>query len=140
MRGCVYGTWMVKSFKIGGSDFYNSARHLGYSIKWKKKRHGWHVHQDGNGWKNFIVSRNKLRSEQVKDVTFPHGARGYGDTHPVYDQWRVVFSEYEVKYQYRSATEVCEQWQEDWNEVCYLSHTPNPSRNLPGERMGGLDE
>ena len=121
-KGIKWNNWEQRSIKIDGDRIYREAQYLGYSIKWKKKRHGWHIHQDSAGWRSFLSNYLNIPIEQIHEIiTFPHGARGVGgSTHPVYERWRIVFDQYEFGYKYRDGYEVCEEWKEDWTERCIL--------------------
>lgn len=139
-RGMKWEAWQNKTFRISGTDFYNHARHLGYSIKWKKKRHGWHIHHNAVQWQEFITKHLRLKDGQVDhNISYPHGNRGTGGTQPVYDQWRIVFDHYEVDYRYRDGRPICEQWRENWTENCNLTFTPYvaPASRKIGERKVG---
>jgi conjugal transfer mating pair stabilization protein TraN len=96
----------ARSVDIPGNVIYHGARDLGYSIKWKKKRHGWHLHQQSYGWRVYLSKYLKIPLEKIDDtISFPFGNRGVGqssNTHPVYDQWRIVFDTYRLGYVYKS--------------------------------------
>lgn len=119
-KGSAFRDWQPrKSMKIDGNSAYWNARHLGYAVFWKKKRYGWHIHQNQDGWRHFIAQRLKVLVDQIHtDVGFPLGARGRGEPYPVYDEWRVVFPEYEVTYRYREIYDICLEWKESWRESC----------------------
>lgn len=121
-KGIRWNAWQDKTVKIDGDTIYRNANHLGYSIKWKRKRHGWHLKQDSAGWRQFLSSHLNIPIEQIHEqIHFPNGARGVGSaTHPVYERWRIVFDQYEFKYKYREGTEICEKWDEQWTERCSL--------------------
>ena len=121
-RGKRWHAWQDKTVRIDGDTIYRNANYLGYSIKWKRKRHGWHLRQDSAGWRQFLSSHLNIPIEQIHEqIHFPDGARGVGSaTHPVYERWRIVFDQYEFKYKYREGYEVCEQWEDTWNERCTL--------------------
>ncbi len=120
--GARYTEWQNKRIELGGLVVYNQARHLGFPIKWKKKRYGWHIHQDSGGWRAFLANYLHIKVEQIDHyIAFPYGGRGLEPIYPVYDEWRVVFDKYVLDYRYRDTYQVCEQWSEEWHEGCNLS-------------------
>lgn len=122
-RGMKWDPFQYKVIRIPGDVIYHSARDLGYAVHWKKKRNGWHLYQNHQGWRAYLASYLKVKLEQIgEQITFPYGNRGVGDsTHPVYDQWRIVFDEYEFGYHFRTGTEICEAFEETWSETCTLN-------------------
>jgi hypothetical protein len=120
-RGTRYSEWQNKRIELGGLVVYHQARHLGYGQHWKKKRVGWHIHQDPGGWRAFLANYLHIPIEQIDHLSFPYGPRGLEPIYPVYDEWRVVFDKYVIDYKYRDTYQVCEQWSEEWHEGCNLS-------------------
>ena len=121
-RGKRWNPWQYREIDIGGYEIYHQANHLGYSIKWKRKRHGWHLVLDSAGWRTYLSQRLNIPLEQIHEqIHFPAGARGVGGAdNPVGERWRIVFDAYRFGYNYRDGYEVCEQWAEDWTERCML--------------------
>ena len=121
-RGKRWNPWQYREIDIGGYEIYHQANHLGYSIKWKRKRHGWHLVLDSAGWRAYLSQRLNIPLEQIHEqIHFPAGARGVGGANnPVGERWRIVFDAYRFGYNYRDGYEVCEEWSEDWNERCYI--------------------
>lgn len=88
---------------IGGDTVYHGAMHLGYPIHWKKKRNGWHIKQDGYGWRIYLSSYLEIPLENIDEtITFPGGHRGIGDTHFAGGDHIIVFDSYRFGYTYRS--------------------------------------
>jgi len=92
--------------------------HLGYPIHWKKKRNGWHIKQDGYGWRIYLSSYLGIPLENIDEtITFPGGHRGIGDTHFAGGDHIIVFDSYRFGYTYRSQdklkrlVEKAEYWQ-----------------------------
>lgn len=120
-RGMKWNPWQYREVQIAGDTVYHGAKHLGHAIFWKKKRWGWHLNFDSAGWRVFLSNHLGIPLEQIHpQIHFPGGARGIGGTHPVYEQWRIVFDAYVFGYSYRDGNEICEQWAEDWTERCVL--------------------
>lgn len=120
-RGMRWNPWQYREVHIAGDTVYHGAKHLGYAIKWKKKRWGWHLHSNSAGWRVFLSNHLNIPLEQIgEQIHFPAGTRGVGGTHPIFEQWRIVFDAYVFGYNYRDGEEICEQWSEDWNEACRL--------------------
>jgi hypothetical protein len=122
-RGMKWNPFQYKVIRIPGDIIYHSARDLGHAVHWKKKRKGWHLYQNHAGWRAYLARHLGVKLEQIgEQIIFPYGARGVGDaTHPVYDQWRIVFDEYEFGYNFRTGTEICEAFEETWSETCTLN-------------------
>jgi len=121
-RGKRWNSWQYREIDIGGYEIYHQANHLGYSIKWKRKRHGWHIVLDSARWRAYLSQRLNIPLEQIHEqIHFPAGARGVGGAdNPVGERWRIVFDAYRFGYNYRDGYEVCEEWIEEWNERCYI--------------------
>lgn len=120
-RGMQWNPWQYREVQIPGDTVYHGANHLGYAVFWKNKRYGWHITQDSPGWRVFLSNHLGIPLERIHEqIHFPGGARGIGGTHPVYEQWRIVFDAYLFGYNYRDGHEICEQWVEDWTERCML--------------------
>ena len=121
-KGKRYGVWKYREVQVPGNTVYNQAKHLGHAVFWKKKRYGWHLRLDSAGWRGFLSGHLNIPIMQIgEQISFPNGGRGVGDgTHPIYEDWRVVFDVYAFGYQYRDAQDVCEKWDEDWAEECKL--------------------
>lgn len=120
-RGMKWNPWQYREVQIAGDTVYHGAKHLGYAIFWKKKRWGWHLTLNSAGWRVFLSNHFGIPLEQIHEqIHFPGGTRGIGGTHPVYEQWRIVFDAYLFGYNYRDGHEICEQWAEDWTERCML--------------------
>ncbi|PCI01071.1 MAG: hypothetical protein COB76_02215 [Alphaproteobacteria bacterium] len=120
-KGPRYREWSEKEAIISGNDIYFQAQDLGYAVKWKRKRWGWHLHQNQPGWRIFLADYLQVHTEQIHDnIEFPHGARGIGKTYSIGERWRVVFDHYVIKYKFREVYEVCEEWAESWTERCGL--------------------
>ena len=117
-----WNPWQYREIDIGGYEIYHQANHLGYSIKWKRKRHGWHLVLDSAGWRTYLSQRLNIPLEQIHEqIHFPAGARGVGRAdNPVGERWRIVFDAYRFGYNYRDGYEVCEEWSEDWSERCNI--------------------
>lgn len=103
---------------IGGDTVYNGAMHLGYPKNWKKKRNGWHIKQDGYGWRIYLSSYLGIPLENIDEtIAFPGGDRGIGDTHFAGGDHIIVFDSYRFGYTYRSQeklkrlVEKAEYWQ-----------------------------
>ncbi len=111
--------WQYREVDISGDTVYHGAKHLGYTLKWGIKRYGWHLQVDSSGWRVFLSNHLGIPLEQIHEqIHFPAGARGVGGTHPVYENYRIVFNAYRFGYNYRDGYEICEEWSEDWNERC----------------------
>ena len=120
-KGWHWNDWQYREIDIAGDTVYHGAKHLGYSIKWKRKRHGWHITFDCPGWRAYLSGYLGIPIEQIgEQISFPAGARGIGSTHPVGERWRIVFEYYRFGYQYRDGHEFCSNWQESWSEKCVL--------------------
>ena len=120
-RGMKWNPWQYREVQISGDTVYHGAKHLGHAIFWKKKRWGWHLNFDSAGWRVFLSNHLGIPLERIHpQIHFPAGSRGIGGTHPVYEQWRIVFDAYVFGYNYRDGHEICEQWSEDWTERCGL--------------------
>jgi conjugal transfer mating pair stabilization protein TraN len=100
-----YGPWREeqKWINIPGDDVFHGARHLGYKVHWKKKRNGWHIHNNSEEWRKYLSSYLKIPIDGELEsigpkIEFPFGARGILPTHPVYQDWIVVFNAYRFGY------------------------------------------
>lgn len=128
-----YGPWQPKELAINGRYLYDHHRDLGWSVKWKHKRHGWHISglpgpespcssaQISAEIRSLISSYLRVKLEQVQEViTFPAGGRGTGNINALGSRWRVAWDQYIFKYYYRDAEQVCQDWRQDWHERCKL--------------------
>jgi hypothetical protein len=120
-KGMKWNIWEYREVQIPGDTVYNGAMHLGYPINWKKKRNGWHIHQDSPGWRIYLSSHLGIPLENIDEtVTFPGGNRGIGGTHFAGGDHIIVFDTYSFGYNYREGQEICEEWSEDWTERCTI--------------------
>jgi hypothetical protein len=141
-KGKSYGDWQVKSIKFSGRTLHNDKMNWGYAVKWGYKRWGWHItpyHPLNGGefqreslWRDnpsaiiadarvYIANHLKVPLEQIgENITFPSSGRGIGEIRAVSYRWRVVWDQYEFGYQYRDASDICEEWAEEWTERCDL--------------------
>lgn len=145
-RGKGYGEWEPRTIRFNGHVLHNTKMDWGYAIKWKYKRWGWHITPNHPSYKAFsgpeaqvdskwrtnpaaiiadarayIASHHGVSIEQIGEyVQFPASGRGIGNIGGVGCRWRVVWDEYEFGYSYRDAYDICEEWEEDWDERCNL--------------------
>jgi hypothetical protein len=144
-KGKGFGEWEPRAIKFSGHALHTEKMNWGYAVKWKNKRWGWHItpqHPKSLGafgntqvdsiWHNnpgaiiadaraYIASKLGVLLEQIgENVEFPDSGRGMGNIGGVGHRWRVVWDEYEFKYQFREAFDICEEWKEDWTERCRL--------------------
>ena len=131
--GLRYGEWQDREIALDGKMLYVNFIDWGWSVKWKRKRHGWHISgsqgsesslsaQGINDSARLFISNNLgVLLEQIHPVIgFPPGGRGIGNITPLYSRWRVAWDQYVFKYKYRDTYQVCEVWSEDWTERCVL--------------------
>ena len=57
-----------------------------------------------------------------ENIVFPdnNGGRGVGAIHEGYPRYRAVWESYEFGYSFREPYSVCEEWQDEWTERCYI--------------------
>jgi hypothetical protein len=119
-REKVYGDWQLKETFISGSELFNNHKGWLYSIKWKDKRFGVHMH-DGLGYRAEVAYKiaGMLGVSTSQIIVHPIEARGYGGELEFGKD--IVWEKYRFVYSYRDYIgEKCLEWQEDWNESCYL--------------------
>ena len=148
-KGKGYGDWEDRVIRFNGHAIYNEKMNWGFAVKWKKKRWGWHItpYHPGSsifGWpdqvdscwrdnpaaiiadaRSYIAAKLQVSVEQIgENVIFPsdNGGRGVegGNITATGQRHRVVWDEYEFKYQFREAFDTCEEWSEDWTERCNI--------------------
>jgi hypothetical protein len=141
-KGKKYGEWQSKKIKFSGITLHDHKMNWGYATKIARKHWRWMItpyhpinsgiYQVDSCWSTnpsaiiadvraYIANDRKVDIEQIgKDITFPHhGGMGMGNI-TYGDRWRDIWDEYEFGYQYRDATDICAEWQEDWTERCVL--------------------
>lgn len=131
--GVRYREWQDREIVLGGHMLYHNYMDWGWSVKWKRKRHGWHISgypgsesslsAQGitDGVRLFIANNLGVGIDQIHPtIGFPPSGRGIGNITPLYSRWRVAWDNYVFKYKYRDSYQVCEVWSEDWNERCML--------------------
>ncbi len=125
-RGMVFGNWETREFTFDSHDLWNNHRNWLYSIKWKSKRFGIHLHP--YSWvmaQMRMVIANYLKvpvgciSEYINIDARGRNGDGAGTFNISGKDY--MFYSYKVGYQYRQGTEVCEQWDEKWDESCRLT-------------------
>lgn len=120
-KGIRWNEWQNRDLLIPGGVVYWQAWGLGYEIFWKRKRWGWHIHQDSSGWRSFISAHLNIPLTQIHEtIGFPNGARGIGNINPCGERWRQCWDNYSFTYRYRDGVEICEEWAETWTESCGL--------------------
>lgn len=148
-KGKGYGDWEDRVIRFNGHAIYAEKMNWGYAIKWKDSRWGWHISpyhpqrgifgwpdQVDSSWRDnpaaiiadarsYIAAKLQVSVEQIgENVIFPsdNGGRGVegGNITATGQRHRVVWDEYEFKYQFREAFDTCEEWAEDWTERCAL--------------------
>ncbi|MDP4709283.1 MAG: hypothetical protein NWS20_04720 [Rickettsiaceae bacterium] len=148
-KGKGYGDWEDRVIRFNGHAIYAEKMNWGYAIKWKDSRWGWHISpyhpqrgifgwpdQVDSSWRDnpaaiiadarsYIAAKLQVSVEQIgENVIFPsdNGGRGVegGNITATGQRHRVVWDEYEFKYQFREAFDICEEWAEDWSEKCTL--------------------
>lgn len=120
-RGWAYGSWQPRDILINGR-FANNQGWL-HGIHWTKSRTGLHMRHDG--WvraaiRGHIASVLNVRLDQISEG-LDYSARGEGGL-PEFYKKHFGWDNYRVRYSYRDANEICEQWSpERWDETCGLS-------------------
>ena len=133
LKGMRWNPWQDREISLDGKMLYHSYTDWGWSVKWKKKRHGWHIsgargpessltpEQISFQVRQFIANSLGVSIEQINEVIgFPPGGRGIGNITPLYSRWRVAWDQYVFKYKYRDGYLDCFDWQEKWDEKCTL--------------------
>jgi hypothetical protein len=155
-KGKKYGKWQTKKIKFSGATLHDQKMNWGYASKQHRKYWHWYItphHPQNSGisqvdscWSNnpaaiiadaraYFASSLKVDIEQIgRNITFPHAGRGIGYSLFQTVRWRQVWNEYEFGYQYRDASDICAEWQEDWTERCDLNLLTRPTSNTSGER------
>lgn len=123
--GMKWNEWQEKTVDILGPTVYHQAKNLGYSVKWKRKRHGWALNFSFQSeWRAYLSKYLNIPLEQIAEgITFPSGNWGGSVGEPPFEigeHYRLVYPHYRFGYKYRDGFKICEQWQESWNEQCRL--------------------
>lgn len=104
-----------RHIKIGGFE----AKDHGFlfSIKWKKKRFGLHMHQDRkDGVRHWIGHKLGVHPDQIGGVRYTE--RG-NEPIPHAGGKEYVFNDFDIYYKFRDGEEICDQWSEErWDESC----------------------
>lgn len=140
-QGQRYGNWQDQQIALDGRMLYQNFIDWGWSVKWEHKHHGWYIHKNhppaffgmrisesnltaqqiNDQARMFIITTLGVNSEQIHEViNFPEGGQGIGLVTPLYSRWRDAWAQYVFRYKYREIFNVCEQWQEEWEEQCLV--------------------
>ena len=133
VKGMRWNSWQDREIALDGKMLYHTYSDWGWSVKWKRKRHGWHIsgskgpesaltpEEINFQVRQFIANSLGVSIEQIYEIVgFPPGGRGIGNITPLYSRWRVVWDQYVFKYKYRDGYLDCFDWQERWDEKCIL--------------------
>lgn len=142
LTGKRYDGWQDREIALDGHMLYWNYMDWGWSIKWKRKRHGWHIHKYhpigifGGGSESALRDNPQAINDQARsliarqlgvgidqiyeDITFPEAGRGIGEIRPLNSRWRVAWDQYLFRYKYRDSHLFCAEWQEEWQEDCRL--------------------
>lgn len=123
--GMRWNEWQDRTVDIPGPVVYTQAKNLGYSVKWKRKRHGWHLNFNlQSEWRSYLSQYLNIPLEQIAEgISFPSGNWGGSVGEPPFEigeHYRLVYPYYRFGYKYRDGYTICEQWQESWDERCRL--------------------
>jgi hypothetical protein len=137
-KGKRYGEWEERTIELSGPWIHWNRRWWTYAIKWKKKRFGIHLYPNwqrsdvANSIRDHIVETLDVSDEQIdKEVNV--SARGEGAINHIEGKG-YIWERFRIGYKYRSSTEICEQWSEDWTESCNLNSLVKPVVNKAGQR------
>ena len=148
-RGKRFGEWQYRVIKLNGGLLKRNKEDWGYAKKRYRKYWDWfitpyHPKSFGGGifsdpdltvdspWCNnpqaiindarlYLADLLNIALEQIReDIVFPPSGVGIGPQYNGYGRWVQVWNEYEFGYYYRDASDICEQWAEDWTENCRL--------------------
>ena len=135
--------WRIKErrvFNINGHELFNlsmargSRGELGHFvlrekvkkylfglIRREKSWHEWHIHTNPRLWRGFLAERMQVPIDRIgEDVSFPHGGSGQGGLHAIPGRGELVCGRYVVSYEYKEGDEICDRWNERWEERCTL--------------------
>ena len=129
VKGMRWNPWQDREIALDGKMLYHTYPDWGWSVKWKHKRHGWHIsgsrgsesslspEQINFQVRQFIANSLGVSIEQIHEVIgFPPSGRGIGNITPLYSRWRVAWDQYVFKYKFRDGYLGCFDWQERWDE------------------------
>lgn len=135
-RGIKWTDWEQKEMPLNGVWIYRA--HMGwfYPKKWTDSRYGLLL-REGNSivkaeMRAHIAANEGVPLENIHEhVSF--GGRGEGRTVHA-DKNMYAFEVYKVHYYLRLGEEICEEWEEDWDERCDLDKIAAPVSSRSGER------
>ena len=114
--------WEDKAMLLDGVWIYHA--HMGwfYPLQWTSDRYGLHLREGHPAvqaeMRLHIAATEGVNIENI-DEHIIYGARGEGNTvHADKDMY--AFQVYRVHYKIRRGEEICEEWEEDWDERCNL--------------------
>ncbi len=122
-KGIRWNPWKSVTKNFSGVWIRDNHWDWFFSIKFKKKRFGAHLGSNihiQNQMKQFFAVEHTIPSAQVEILSVSARGHGGGCDIPTLRDKIYMWPLYEVKYRHRSGTEICEQWQETWDERCYL--------------------
>ena len=121
-KGINWTDWEQKEMPLNGVWIYRA--HMGwfYPKKWTDSRYGLLLREGNPGvqaeMRAHIAANEGVPLENIHEhVSF--GGRGEGRTVHA-DKNMYAFEVYKVHYNLRSGEEICEEWEEDWDERCGL--------------------